>query len=216
VNERRLPARLRNNSSSRAPPVSSRLVRAIAARRTAVLGRQAVSEVRRSGKLVSPTPPASGFQSAASAAIPPTRGAWRRLDCREIAGISYRCNPQRLPGGRPRPVRVTYQVTPATASRSATGDLKITPRWRIPIWCWSTGLSSTRVRIPGLSHERPANGLWRRTHCVDSSLFQLVPNHLDRNRISAVRIRSRFFHDLLKRFPGHPSICFWTTQRRLG
>jgi IS4 transposase len=52
-----------------------------------------------------------------------------------------------------------------------------------------------------LSHERPAQIVLEEVHGVDSSEFQLVTNHLDRKRISAVPHQNIVFHDLLKQIP---------------
>jgi hypothetical protein len=52
-----------------------------------------------------------------------------------------------------------------------------------------------------LSHERPAQIVLEEVHGVDSSQFQLVTNHLDRKRISAVPHQNIVFHDLLKQIP---------------
>src|SRR5262249_34713878 len=54
---------------------------------------------------------------------------------------------------------------------------------------------------PGLTHERPARSVLEEAHGIDSTRFQLVANHLNRERIKAVRAQTIVFHDVLKPIP---------------
>ena len=55
--------------------------------------------------------------------------------------------------------------------------------------------------MPDQVHRRPARIMLEEVHGIDSSQFQLVTNHLDIKRISAVPHQNIVFHDLLKRIP---------------
>lgn len=65
-----------------------------------------------------------------------------------------------------------------------------------------------RSSWPGLSHDRPARFLLERVHGIDSTLVQLVANHLDSKGINAVRHQNIVFHAVLKPIP-------WATFDRL-
>jgi hypothetical protein len=54
---------------------------------------------------------------------------------------------------------------------------------------------------PDQVHKRPAQIMLEEVHGIDSSRFQLVTNHLDIKRISAVPHQNIVFHDLLKQIP---------------